>query len=565
MNKVFFGDCRVSMRQMIADGVKVQMCVTSPPYFGLRDYNCDGQLGLEATPDAYIAAMVEVFREVRRCLKDDGVLFLNIGDSYSSGVANIPNLLKSEFERGVFFYGSADPRGRSAERINILIYDKRSPNNIFEPFFASQRVTIKNGENNLCEIGGAFNSPVVCWASSTFAGSVPNNAHTERFMDIPEHLGIIIAAGDLHTDTALRSDVSKSISIAVKNSKTAFAIEIAGEPVAKGVSSIIPIFNSFTFKTGTKSRAKIDIVDNPVAFLDGSDLGSSQHFDFAVREAGKEKVALTLHNGAEITFIGIGHLFLLDIGLIPYYILLDKAQRKFNTNKPKQELGIPDMVKRALMEDGWICRQTIIWAKPNPMPESVTDRCTKSHEYIFLLSKSQKYYFDAEAIKEPVAQSSISRLAQDIDNQIGSDRVPGKTNGNMKAVGGSRSSRDSFKREGSKRGIADVCPASPMPTHRPDRAESEYDLQKRNKRSVWTVNTKPYSGAHFAVFPEELIEPCILAGSRVGDVVLDPFFGSGTTGQVSQQLGRQWIGCELNQDYESLQNKRLSQQGMVFA
>ena len=227
----------------------------------------------------------------------------------------------------------------------------------------------------------------------------------------------------------------------------------------------------------------------------------------------------------------------------------------------KQLLGIPWRLALALQADGWILRQDIIWNKPNPMPESVRDRCTKAHEYIFLLSKSPSYYCDMAAIKEPVAPATISRLAQDVDNQQGSFRVPGKTNGPMKAVGG-RSRRDSFKRDDSKR--AEIIPGQAVGTHRADREESDYSLNDRNKRSVWTVSTKPYAGAHFATYPEELIEPCILAGAPAGGVVLDPFFGSGTTGQVAQNLGRHWIGCELNPAYKALQDERLRQPGLIL-
>lgn len=224
--------------------------------------------------------------------------------------------------------------------------------------------------------------------------------------------------------------------------------------------------------------------------------------------------------------------------------------------KGKQLLGIPWRLAFGLQDDGWILRQEIIWAKPNPMPESVTDRCTKSHESIFLLAKSEKYYFDAGAIKEPAAPSSVARWSQDLEQQAGSDRVPGKTNGNMKAVGG-RSKRDSFKRDDSKR--AEVIPGQTVGTHRADRNESEWDTETRNKRSVWTVATTLYKGAHFATFPTALIEPCILAGAPAGGVVLDPFFGSGTTGEVAQNLGRRFIGCELNPAYKALQDERLRQ------
>jgi len=157
------------------------------------------------------------------------------------------------------------------------------------------------------------------------------------------------------------------------------------------------------------------------------------------------------------------------------------------------------------------------------MPESVTDRCTKSHEYIFLLTKSAKYYYDADAIREPLAESSIGRLNQNIDNQIGTTRANGgaKTNGNFKAVG---------------------------------------DINKgANKRSVWTITTKPYKEAHFAVFPPKIPELCIKAGSKEGDTILDPFFGSGTTGWVAQRLGRKWIGIELNPEYIKIAEKRFAQ------
>ncbi|MDB5885972.1 MAG: putative adenine-specific DNA-methyltransferase [Polaromonas sp.] len=307
LNQCHFGDCLETLRRM-PDGI-AQACVTSPPYFGLRDYSGGAaEIGKEKTPAEFVAALVAVFQEVKRVLRDDGTLWLNIGDSYAN---------------------------------------------------------------------------------------------------------------------------------------------------------------------------------------DGKWGGSS---------GGKH--AQALHGN---TTIGRG-----------------KTQTGI---KPKNLIGIPWRLAFALQDDGWILRQEIIWAKPNPMPESVTDRCTKSHESIFLLAKSEKYYFDSGAIKEAVAPSSVARLSQDIEQQAGSDRVPGKTNGAMKAVG---------------------------------------DLEQRNKRSVWTVATTPYKGAHFATFPTALIEPCILAGAPAGGVVLDPFFGSGTTGEVAQQLGRKFIGCELNPAYQALQDERLRQPSLCL-
>lgn len=348
-HQIIIGDCLESLRVMPA--CSVDCCVTSPPYFGLRDYGMDGQLGLESTPDEFVTAMVEVFREVRRVLRDNGTLWLNLGDSYA---------------------GSWGNQGRKKER------------------------------------------------------------GTQR--------------------------------------------EINGEMMQKVGDGRYPSTGSNTGKIRTE---------------------------------------------------GV---------------------------KLKDLYGIPWRVAFALQADGWYLRQDIIWHKPNPMPESVRDRCTKAHEYIFLLSKGPRYYYDNEAIKEPVAASSIARLAQNVAAQAGSDRVPGKTNGPMKAV---RAKRDSFKREGSKR--EQIFPGQRAGTHRPDRAESSYSLDMRNKRSVWTVTTKPFKGAHFATFPPDLIVPCILAGCPPDGTVLDPFGGAGTTSVVAEQAGRNSILCELNPDYAALAQTRIEQ------
>lgn len=302
MNVIEFGDCRETMRRWAQQGIKAQMCVTSPPYFGLRDYGHPGQLGLEQTPEQYVAAMVEVFRCVRDVLADDGTLWLNIGDSYA-------------------------------------------------------------------RTGG-----------------------TDR-------------------------EVSE------------------------------------TAKVGSTRNTLEQMCDRT------------------------SKAAA--------------------IGL-----------------KSKDLIGIPWMLAFALRADGWYLRQDIIWHKPNPMPESVRDRCTKAHEYVFLLSKSERYYFDSEAMREDAVKGAA-----------GSSFNTGKT-----------------------------------ATHQMGRSSDAERVEdgKRNRRSVWTVATRPYKGAHFATFPPALIEPCILAGSRPGDIVLDPFMGSGTTAQVAEQHGRRYLGCELNPQYGTLQEQRLN-------
>ena len=308
---VHVGDCLESLRAMPERSVNC--CVTSPPYWGLRDYGVSGQLGLEPTPEAYVAKMVDVFREVRRVLRDDGTLWLNLGDSYAN-----------------------PPSGQAQRAIN--------------------------GQ------GGDYGR----------GGFPKSEAH-----------------------------------------------------VGKLRHSIPP-------------------------------------------------------------------------GL-----------------KPKDLVGIPWRVAFALQADGWYLRQDIIWAKPNPMPESVTDRCTKSHEYVFLLSKSAKYFYDAEAVKEAA------------------ETKPHARGGTHEALGG------------------------PM-----DRGgHSQYDAAHqsrvwgdgtRNRRSVWQISTRPYKGAHFATFPPALIEPCIKAGCPVGGTVLDPFGGSGTTGRVANDLGRNAVLCELNPKYVDLIRERLT-------
>lgn len=310
------GDCLEVLRGM--EDNSVHCCVTSPPYYGLRDYGMDGQIGLEPTPDEYVSRMVAVFREVRRVLRDDGTCWVNLGDSYAS--TKIGN-------------------------------------------------TNGTGKTTLGLVGG----------QGTFEAA-------KR------------AGEELHT-------ASKNI---------------------------------------------------------------------------KRKTPRGL--------------------------------------KPKDLIGIPWRVAFALQADGWYLRQDIIWAKSNPMPESVRDRCTKSHEYIFLLTKSARYFYDHEAVKEPSLYPPGTR--QNVE----------KGGFNSKySEGSGRKGDESF------------------------RAIRE----KRNRRSVWTVATRPYSGAHFAVFPPQLIEPCILAGCPVGGTVLDPFAGSGTTGAVALTHDRQFIGIELNPEYLELAKQRI--------
>lgn len=325
---------------------------------------------------------------------------------------------------------------------------------------------------------------------------------------------------------------------------------------------------------------------------------------------------------------------------------------KANGLKAKDLCGIPWRVAFALQDDGWWLRQDIIWAKPNPMPESVTDRCTKSHEYLFLLAKSERYHYDAEAIMEEASASTHARLAQDVQNQIGTTRAVGKTNGNLKAVchgytpleaairktdstndshvpgstphgglhragtpregrkpsgwnnsenyenqnpdyapkreaeiararkrmgGGNRSHKGVTEYEGSeseehrtKAGLVDyarkmAAPDSGIKNNASMDAALAIMPLRRNKRSVWTITTQPFSEAHFATFPPDLVIPCILAGCPAGGLVLDPFGGAGTTGLVADRLGRNAVLIEINPDYAAMASKRITDDAPLFA
>jgi len=327
-SQILCGDCLERLKEL-PDGI-ADCCITSPPYYGLRDYGVDGQIGLETTPEKYIDKLVSVFREVKRVLKDDGTLWLNIGDSYA---------------------GSG--KGRNAD-----------------------------GTSNVA------------------------------------------------------SDCKQATS--------------------KGT-------------------------------LEG-----------------------------KLTKSGSG------------------------TAKPKDLIGIPWMLAFALRDDGWYLRQDIIWHKPNPMPESVRDRCTKSHEYVFLLSKSPRYYFDYEAIQEEATgyDGRKDLMLKGSNKYSSGDYLPDQNGQPMAARGHVR-----WRFETTQYG--EILPI-------------------RNKRDVWTVPTQAINDAHFATYPEKLVEPCILAGSRVGGIILDPFFGSGTTGLVASKLNRLYIGIELNPQYVRIGRKRNSNVQMTL-
>lgn len=374
LNKIHTGDCLEVLKTFEDDSI--DCCITSPPYYGLRDYGNAGQIGLEETAQLYVAKMVKVFKEVKRVLKKEGTLWLNLGDSYAAYWGDK--------------YGKAQSLCSTRDNIGNTPPCKPSP-----VFSKSKRIVDRYG-----------------------GGNVP-------------------AMGEV---------------------------------------------------------------------------------------------------------------------------------------KPKDLFGIPWMVAFALRADGWYLRQDIIWSKPNPMPESVTDRCTKSHEYIFLLSKSAKYYYDADAIKTKVADATVQRMMQQIEDQKGSGRVPGKTNGNMKAVGPGRTVRKGVDIKGGNQGREIGIPAMAINGSTFLKGHSgNFDLDgnligdgRANKKSVWTVNTMPFREAHFATFPERLITDCVKAGCPVGGIVLDPCIGAGTTGLVARKLNRNFVGIELNPLYVELAEKRLKKELGMF-
>ena len=474
MNKIEFGDCRDTMRRWAAEGVRVQTCVTSPPYYGLRDYGVIGQIGLEQTPEQYVVAMVEVFRCVRDVLADDGTLWLNIGDSYAANGRS--GLNTGWAERTKEYAGGGHRAEPSRHRGEKRVPEGLKPKDLIgipwmlafalrQPWY-SGRITKEidrvwlaamiDGEGCMFihkRKAGSDSGAKFTKADGTEVSYARKQDTYSPGLEVANtHLGIVERCQQITgLGTITRQDKDRRLSL--------YRWHLRADEARQIVREVYP------YLIGKRQQARI-LCGCPT---------SGEHADAA------HQALMLLHNGS-----------LTDVDF------KDPA---------------------SMHEQGWYLRQDVIWSKPNPMPESVRDRCTKSHEYVLLLSKSERYYYDHEAIMEPVAASTVERLSQStLHQQEGSTRVPGKTNGNMKAVG---------------------------------------RTDKRNRRSVWTVATRPYKGAHFATFPPALIEPCILASSRPGDVILDPFMGSGTTAAVSLQHGRKYLGCELNPDYEPLQQERI--------
>jgi DNA modification methylase len=535
------------MRDLIAQGTRVQMCVTSPPYWGLRDYGTaqwdggsdgcdhlsrpvraegerkastlvgttdtmracefgfaafrdicgkcgarriDQQLGLEPTPEAYVQNMVEVFQLVRELLADDGVLFLNLGDSYATGAGKV---------------GERPGGGAQGDNWQGAM---TSPNRMPIPGLKPK------------DLVGIPWSVAKALQSPYYTGRLKLERDRVWLAAMIDGEGTI--CGFDH-DRADNGTHRSGIHVFITNSCASLLDE---------AQRIWPTSRSEHGRPGPGHLGDLPTwrwivhgIENKLAIL-------RELYPYLIAKREQAIVAysmlLLMANAKRL-----GHSSLKDETIAKRAIctaLLSDLNHQRPVTMPNW-LTVPP----SCYEPGWYLRQDIIWSKPNPMPESVTDRCTKAHEYLFLLSKRERYYYDAAAIAEPFA-----------DERMGNP-------GNYR----------------SKHAEAGLLGGGPNSLHKGDGIINGWNVDgsatARNRRSVWTVTTQPYAEAHFATFPPALIEPCIMAGSRTGDVVLDPFMGSGTTGEVAQRLGRQWLGCELNPAYEKLQKNRTAQLSLMLA
>ncbi len=501
------GDCREVLRTL--PDKSVHCCVTSPPYFGLRDYGVSGQIGLEATPDAFVAEMVAVFREVRRVLRDDGTLFLNLGDSYFGGGGHSPNSPSSATSKsgkygkgGVLIKGHTASGSRRAAACDTAGKEPEgSPANdcLCQSLCGACRAAYRIGKSH----NDGRRAPMP--PSSSFSSSL---AH----MELP--------SGHLPTsDLGGRADRNEAAILDLRPSPDHEAAPLIVSHLTTMHESSLqhPVAIRPSGRPSECQLCGCSLVDCARAFADMSRPPSSMP-KASVSMPGPE----TNKRGTSSTDDALSP----NIeGMVCDYCSSQDYNMSRQILKPKDLIGIPWRVAFALQADGWYLRQDIIWSKPNPMPESVTDRCTKAHEYIFLLSKSARYYYDADAIAEVAAYPGDNR-AQRPDTR--------KTTDPMCMDGGSRA------RTGKPTG------------------------DTRNRRSVWEVTTQPFSEAHFATFPPALIEPCIKAGCPEGGTVLDCFGGAGTTGLVADRWKRDALLIELNPEYAAMAERRIRDDAGMF-
>lgn len=454
------GDAITILQNMESESI--HCCVTSPPYFGLRDYGIVGQLGLESTPQEYVDKMVVVFAEVRRVLRKDGTLWLNLGDTYAAS--------------GRGWGGGSISEARSQHEISGHKGKSRKPPLGFK-------------EKDLIGI------PWIT-AKALQAPRYIGRIAVER--DRVWLAAIMDGEGSICGFTHQRKDngqVRRGIHLTVTNSNTLMLDEC------------FRIWKTSRQQHNTHGRGHFGKLDTFRWIAHGMREKAQLLAELYPYFVCKKKQALLAWNFLQINSNTRGR----NKGIEG-----DENREKsawivsfLSKLNHLESIDIPDWIAEppSMYEPGWYLRQDIIWSKTACMPESVTDRCTRSHEYIFMLTKSKKYFYDAAAIAEP-------------------------QRGHSRRHAGFNDRWDNMEKE-------EQCSAM------------------RNKRSVWRIGPQPFSEAHFAVFPEKLVEPCIFAGCPHGGIVLDPFCGSGTTGIVALKSGRQFVGIELNPEYVKMAERRI--------
>jgi DNA modification methylase len=486
----------------------------------------DQQIGLEPTPEAYVGRLVGVFREVRRVLREDGTLWVVMGSSYSSATPNFADCINRTLEGCLVFGLDTVSAATPAKGVHVSAHDEGAPNSVLAGLLGVEMEGIEHRHDDFSEVIDCLAIPRHGGPCAGAAGFMRGRATAS---DAAQNMGDGASVVLSNLDADLKSEfavLGPTGAWARHHDDTAFAVEESGEPRAKAAVAWHAAWDTFSVTATGKGVPNVDLVNQSISLRNGALPLACLFCDFKVTQASEKKVTLTsVSGGVRFVVSDVGHLWFSfrDGSLVPYRSIYDKAVRMSNRYCAKQEVDTPQMVKEALQEDGWICRQTIIWAKPNPMPESVRDRCTKSHETVFMLAKSARYYYDQEAIREPFQTDPR-------ENYPARARVTGRgQQGAAEARGNDQDKSGGFPPAG----------------------------DGRNRRSVWTVATKPYREAHFATFPPDLVRPMILAGCAVGGTVLDPFAGAGTVGLVALELGRRFLGIELNPAYAEMARKRV--------
>lgn len=440
-----------------------------------------GNLGSEPTIEMFVEHIVLVFREVRRVLRLDGTLWINMGDSMGVGT-NLLDCLQARIKGGVVLTTSPCTLTVSAKGAGVLKADKTSPDGELTSLFGVQRVTIKQRNDDLGQILYRLHPVTDCRISGPATLTRINETDAEILCDSFDDLSVVVTEHDLKYESAFGVSVA---ALSRKDSKVAFAIHEPAEPVSKGVGDVESVGDSFALDSCAEGSVQVNAVDHSIPFRDAFSPRVGENRDLRVAAASEKKLSFVLGAG-RLTFDGVSHVLISSSGgIIPYARIYTEANGDANENGAKQELGIPFRIRRALVRDGWVCRSTIIWHKLQPMPESVRDRPTKSHEYVFLMSKEPRYFFDQTAVREPHQEESIARAMR--------NRFGGKYRGT-----------DPTEHGGLKRGRG----------HGPDGDPSTIvSPGGRNLRTVWHLPNEGFDGAHFAVYPQALVEPCVLAGT----------------------------------------------------